>query len=83
MYANFRTEKFLFWGLLLEEYVPIIKYIKGLDNDAPDALSRIQLIIFDLTESNIAKENLSERYCVNKLDEDTLPFTYQKIDTYQ
>ena len=41
------------------------------------------LINFDVTESNITSEYLSESYYVNKLDGNTLPLTYQMIDEYQ
>ena len=36
------------WSLLLEEYGPDIKYVKGTDNDATDALSRLPLIKSDV-----------------------------------
>ena len=32
------------WRLLLEEYHPKVVHIKGVDNDAADALSRLDLI---------------------------------------
>ena len=68
---------------MLEEYGPEIKYIKGPDNDAADALIRLQLIDSDATESDITRENLAERYCVEKLDSNAFSLTYQTIDKYQ
>ena len=43
-FENFTTERVLRWRLMLEEYGPEIKYIKGPDNDAADAVSRLPLI---------------------------------------
>ena len=45
------------WCLLLEQYFPIIENILGTDNDVVDTLSRIPLILYDLTESNITGGN--------------------------
>ena len=42
---------------MLEEYGPDIKYIKGTDNDAAEALSRLPLINYDVTENEITREN--------------------------
>ena len=73
----------LHWWLLLEEYILIIKYIKGPDNDSVDALNTIPLIKSDVTESKIKMETLADSYCVDKLDISTLPLTYQIIWRYQ
>ena len=81
-YDNFTIERVLIWHLLLEEYVPTIKYIKGPDNYESRALIRLLLIKSDIAERNIARENLSEIYCVSKFDGGTLPLTYQMIDKY-
>ena len=43
-----KTERVLRWHLMLEEYVPDIKYTKGHDNDTADALSRLPLINSDV-----------------------------------
>ena len=71
------------WQLILEEYIPDIKYIKGPDNDAEENLSSLPLINSDAKESDITKENLSERYGVDKLYSNTSPLTYQTIYKYQ
>ena len=68
---------------MLEEYVPEIKYIKGPDNDASDAFSKLLLINSDAIESGVTREQLAERYGVNQLDGDTLPLTHQTINKYQ
>ena len=40
---------------LLEYYSPIIKYIKGRDNDAADALIKLLLINSDATERKLKR----------------------------
>ena len=72
-FENFTTGIALRWRLMLEEYGPEIKYIKGSDNDAEDPLSRLPLLNSDVTESDTTRKNLSESYCVDKLDSDTFP----------
>ena len=67
----------------MEEYSPKILCIKGTDNEAADALSRLILINSDVKKKQITRENLSERYCVSKLDRDTFPLTYLMIDKYK
>ena len=54
-FDNFTTEIMLLWRLILEEYSPEIKYIKGPDNYAADALSRLPLINSDIRESDITR----------------------------
>ena len=58
-FENFSTKIVLCWRLMLEGYGPEIKYIKGTDNDAADALSMISLINYEVTESNITREQLA------------------------
>ena len=65
-FENFTTERVLSWHLTLEEYIPGIKYTKGSDNDAADALSRLQLINYGEEERDVTREYLAERYCVKK-----------------
>ena len=69
--------------IILEVYGPTIKYIRGPDNDTVDALSRLPLINSLVTESEIKREDLSESYCVKKMDGNTFQLIYQKIDKYQ
>ena len=53
------------------------------DNDAADALIRMMLMNSDSIDSDITSKHVSESYCVDKLDRDTLPLTYITIDKYQ
>ena len=49
IYDNLTTEQVLRWRLLLEEYAPNIKYIKGSNNYEGDALITLPLINSDVT----------------------------------
>ena len=70
---TFTIERVLLWHLLLEKYGPIIKYIKYPNNDTEFDLRRLQFINYDVTKSEITRDCLADRYCVNKLDNVTLP----------
>ena len=59
-FENFTTERVLRWRFILEEYVPEIKYIRWTDNYAADAFSRLPLIKYDVTESDVTREQLAE-----------------------
>ena len=52
---------------MLEAHIPDIKYNKEPENNASDALGRLQLTNSDVIESNITREHLAEIYCVNKI----------------
>ena len=58
-FENFTTEIVLRWCLILEEYFPEIKYVKGPDVDAADALGRLPLFTSEVTESDITREQLA------------------------
>ena len=65
-FENFTKEIVLRWSLMLEEYRPEIKYIKGTDNEAAENLSKTPLINYDLTESDITRYQLVEIYGVDQ-----------------
>ena len=56
-FDNFTTERVLHWRLMLEEYGPNNKYIKGPDNYAADSLSRLPLINSDVEEKEITNKH--------------------------
>ena len=59
------------------------KYIKGTDNYSADALSRLPLINYEVTESNVIRVRLAEIYVVDQLYGDTFPRIYLTIKKYQ
>ena len=63
LYQAMPTQQMVRWRLLLEEFHPIVKHVAGKDNDAADALSRL----------DIADNNLDERMW----GEVNPPLTYQ------
>ena len=42
-YTFFNTERVMCWRIILEEFVPELKYIKGENNIVADALSRLEM----------------------------------------
>ena len=42
-YKNFNTERVMRWRLILEEYGPELRYMKGENNVVADALSRLTI----------------------------------------
>ena len=79
-YKNFNTEHFMWWWLLIEEFGPIIEYIKGPKNIVPDALSGLNLIS---SPSNV--QDVADCYGLNKddLPSNAFPITYQLINRKQ
>lgn len=90
---NFNTERVMRWRLILEEYGPELKYIKGEDNIVADALSRL-----DLTEKTSAEEvwifqRGYEQYSIERMaecfaaDDDDVPepypLSYERISLEQ
>ena len=64
---NFNTEQVMRWRLILEEYNPELKYIKGENNVVADALSRLAMLPL---ESQPTQLNMAEHF---GLEEDGLP----------
>ena len=79
-YKNFNTERIMRWQLLIEEFGPTIKYIKGPKNIVADAISRL-----DLVSSSSDPQDMADRYGLNKddLPSDAFPITYQLINREQ
>ena len=44
LYQEMPTQRMVRWRLLLEEFHPIMKHVAGKDNDAADALSRLDML---------------------------------------
>jgi hypothetical protein len=43
LYQNMPSQRIVRWRLMLEEFNPTIKHVAGKDNDAADALSRLEM----------------------------------------
>ena len=80
---NFNTERVMRWRLLLEEYSPDLRYIKGENNIVADALSRLDLNNNEPYEQ-MSIERIAELYALN--DEDfpaTYPLSYAEFSHKQ
>ena len=84
---NFYTERVICWRLVLEEYGPELKYIKGEKNVVADALSRLVMI---KEEDQEPKQPVTQRYLAehfgldsSDLPEDAYPLRYRIIEKYQ
>ena len=82
---NFNTERILIWRLILEEYGPDIKYIKGEKNILADALSRFTLNMNHKTTHKYTyqKEIVSEINDIEELPEGTFTINYKVTSQYQ
>ena len=79
-YNNLKKECVMRWQLLIEEFGPTIKYIKGPKNIIADVLSRLDLIS---SPSNL--QDMPDCYGLDKddLPSDAFPITYQLINHEQ
>ncbi len=83
---NFNTERVMRWRLILEEYGPELKYIKGEHNIVADALSRLEMMPENPPEDESGPPNgeeMAQLFCVTE-DEipfptETYPLTYKYI----
>ena len=74
-YKFLNTERVMRWRLILEEFGPELKYIKGENNVVADALSRLE------KSPNQEILNISERYGYNDEDmpDSAYPIRYHDI----
>ena len=90
-FKNFNTDRVMRWRLIIEEYGPELVYVKGLENVAADALSRLARMSKLPTtndpqtfkESFVTDKYLAERYDVDKVDVDVCPVSYKMLHKYQ
>ena len=78
-YNNFNTERVMRWRLILEEFGPELKYIKGENNVVAEALYRLDM------NYNQYILNISERYGYDDddLPDSSDPICYRKISKAQ
>ena len=79
-YKNFNTECIMQWWLLIEDFGPIIEYIKGPKNVIANALCRLYLVSLP---NDI--QDMVDCYGLDKddLPSDTFPISYQLINHEQ
>jgi putative transposase len=88
---NFNTERVMRWRLLIEEFGPTLKYIKGPKNVVADALSRLDLMspaptnVDNDTQDSLQEVQMAESYGLDKddLPSDAFPVTYRLIQHEQ
>ena len=77
-YKNFNTERVIRWRLILEEYGPELRYIKGSNNVVADALSRLPMNNDSHVSTN--QEAMAEAFAVGDnelpLPTETYPLSY-------
>ena len=79
-YKNFNTDRVMRWRLILEEYGLELNYIKGLDNVAADALSRLDIEIKPMKEYAFY---LAECFSDLKISTESYPLKYKLIQKGQ
>ena len=79
---NFNTERVMRWRLILEEFGPELRYIKGENNVVADALSRLEM-----TPDKISPEpaEMAENFALEEEDlpKEAYPLSYKKIQIHQ
>ena len=78
-YKNFNTERVMRWRLILKEFGPELKYIKGENNGVAEALSRLE------KSNNQEIFNISELYGYDEEDmpDSAYPIRYHDISKAQ
>jgi RNase H-like domain found in reverse transcriptase/Integrase zinc binding domain/Reverse transcriptase (RNA-dependent DNA polymerase) len=78
-HKNFNTDRVMRWRLILEEYGPTLKYIKGETNIVADALTRLD--ITQLKHPNTQESQMAECLGLASTDlpDDAYPLTYKNI----
>ena len=87
------SDRVMRWRLYIEEYSPDLQYIKGEDNHAADALSRLPMLFNKLEQAHKVKhqeqmsmEIMAEHFAATKKDKQqqvSMPVTYVLISTEQ
>ena len=70
--TKFNTDRVIRWRLLLEEYGPSIYYLKGKDNEAADAMSRLEIFTlekFNTNKNAEIKSNPAKHMCKLGIDD--------------
>ena len=79
-YKKFNSDRVMRWRLFVEEYSPDIRYIKGENNDAADALSRLEIANPPMEEAYFTEELRSFLYCnATRPMSETCPLNFQEL----
>ena len=62
---HFNTERVMRWRLILEEFGPELKYIKGEDNIVADALSRLDMMSAEAFTDKYTEEHFAECFAAS------------------
>ena len=82
---NFNTERVMRWRLVLEEYGPELRYIKGEHNIVADALSRLDMVPEPREQGEqMNDDEIATLFAADEDDYPTkFPLSYQEIESRQ
>lgn len=79
---NFNTERVMRWRLVLEEFGPELRYIKGENNIVADALSRLDMMSTEEFEDKYDEVNLAECFAAQIFPKE-FPCAYEQLEHEQ
>ena len=81
---NFNTDRVMRWRLILEEYGPELRYIKGENNIVADALSRLNISDNDGTSSQMEPAELAQLMAADEEEfPSDFPLSFPEIEHRQ
>ena len=81
---NFNTARVMRWRLILEEYGPELRYIKGEHNIVADTLSRLKMLESDDSKEQMDPGEIAELFAVDEEDfPENFPISYDEIQLRQ
>ena len=81
---NFNTDRVMRWRLILEEYGPELRYIKGERNIVADTLSRLKILDSDEAHRQMSDAEIAELYAADEEDfPKEFPLSYAEIQKRQ
>ena len=79
---HFNTERVMRWRLILEEYNPELRYIKGEHNIVADALSRLDMMSVEEYAETFTEEHYAECFAAQNVPK-TFPCSYVELKLEQ
>ena len=81
---NFNTDRVMRWRLILEEYGPELRYIKGERNIVADTLSRLNILDSEEDQKQMSDAEIAELYAADEEDfPKEFPLSYAEIQKRQ